>query len=334
MSGALSLEPSYYDALRRLTLELAGVRMGADHAFLVETRLAGLARREGFASLDAMIGELFASGQTRLAVRIVSALVERDTHFNRDPASLDAMFEGAVEPLAAALQSGERASEGSPRAANQMDILCYGCGSGQDVYSIAMRALHWAEGRTAHGLPSPRVSVSGVDYPSQALERARAGRFTHFEVQRGLSAADMLRWFEPGSEAEGGAGSDWTVGAELKALTRFSEMHLLSGLDELSDYDIVTFRGSLAHYSAPAQVRVLRGLTRHLRPGGYLVLGSGEGLGEMRFGLESVPGQPTLYAKPVPPPEPVAPVGKQPNGRTDFGPERRTRRRRAQPGSH
>ena len=317
MSGALSLQPSYYDALRRLTLELAGVRMGADHAFLVETRLAGLARQEGFESLDAMVAELFASGQTRLAVRVVSALVERDTHFNRDPASLDTLIRDAVEPLAARMAGG------------RMDILCYGCGSGQDVYSIAMRAMRWAEARAKANLTSPRISVSGVDYPSQALERARAGRFTHFEVQRGLSARDLLRWFVPVSQGgESGAQGDWTVSSELRARTRFSEMHLLSGLDELSDYDIVTFRGSLAHYSAPAQVRVLRGLTRHLRPGGYLVLGTDEGLGDMRFGLEPVPGRPSLYIKPVPPPEPVVPEGKQPNGRTDFGPERRMRRRR------
>ncbi len=324
MSGALSLKPSYYDALRRLTLELAGVRMGADHAFLVETRLAGLARQEGYPSLDAMIDELFASGQTRLAVRVVSALVERDSHFNRDPASLDAMFEDAVEPLASAIQNGERRSDSAN--ANGIDVLCYGCGSGQDVYSIAMRALSWSEGRNAHGLPSPRVSVCGVDYPSQALERARAGRFTHFEVQRGLPAVDLLRWFKPVSPAsksalvKNGSQSDWTVTPELRELTRFSEMHLLSGLDELSDYDIVTFRGSLAHYSAPAQVRVLRGLTRHLRPGGYLVLGTNEGLGEMRFGLNPVPGRPSLYTKPVPAPAPLEPEGKQPNGRTDFGP--------------
>ena len=325
MSGALSLKPSYYDALRRLTLELAGVRMGADHAFLVETRLAGLARQEGYASLDAMIDELFASGQTRLAVRVVSALVERDSHFNRDAPTLDSLITDAVEPLASALQSGELMGR------DGIDVLCYGCGSGQDVYSIAMRALRWTRERSNHGLPSPRISVCGVDYPSQALDRARAGRFTHFEVQRGLPASDLLEWFEPVSDAaEGGSQSDWVVSKELRAITRFSEMHLLSGLDELSDYDVVTFRGSLAHYSAPAQVRVLRGLTRHLRPGGYLVLGTDEGLGDMRFGLKPVPGRASLYTKPVPPPEPVARTGKQPNGRTDFGPVgRKSPRRRA-----
>ena len=38
MSAALTLKPSYYEALKRLTLELAGINLGPDHTFLIETR--------------------------------------------------------------------------------------------------------------------------------------------------------------------------------------------------------------------------------------------------------------------------------------------------------
>ena len=65
MRDALSLKPTYYEALRRLALQLASVRMGSDHAFLVETRLSSLARSEGFESLDAMVEKLFAVDQAR-----------------------------------------------------------------------------------------------------------------------------------------------------------------------------------------------------------------------------------------------------------------------------
>ena len=61
MSAVLSLNPNYYEALKRLTLELAGVNLGADHAFLIETRLSGLARSEGFDTLSNMVEELFKS---------------------------------------------------------------------------------------------------------------------------------------------------------------------------------------------------------------------------------------------------------------------------------
>ena len=307
MRGALSLKPSYYEALKRLTLELAGVRMGSDHAFLVETRLASLAREEGYASLDAMVEELFGSGQTRLAVRVVSALVERDTHFNRDPASLERLEQVALDTLA------------SVRGGGRVELLCYGCGSGQDVYSVAMRALSLAEQGRFGGMS---VGVTGIDYPSQALERAQAGRYTHFEVQRGLSAPDLLRWFEPDAGSD-----DWRVKAELKRCVEFREMHLLSGLDELDTYHAVIFRGALSHYSAPAQVRVLRGLSKLIRPFGYLVLGTGEDLGDMNFGLDPVADAPGLYRKREAAPVQPEPVGKQPTDRRDFGPRTDRRRR-------
>ena len=311
MRGGLSLEPSYYEALRRLTLELAGVRMGSDHAFLVETRLAGLAREEGYATLDAMIDELFGSGQTRLAVRVVSALVERDTHFHRDPDSLALLERVALADLAAV------------RGGGRVDVLCFGCGSGQDVYSLAMRV---AALQQDDALGGTRVGVTGIDYPSQSLERAQGGRYTHFEVQRGLAASQLVRWFTPADDG------DWHVKPELRAMVDFREMHLLSGFDDLPTYHAVMFRGALSRYSAPAQIRVMRGIAKLIRPHGYLLLGTGETLGEMNFGLDRVAGAPNLYRKrEVVVPD--VPTGKQPTERRDFGPKTRHKpksKRRAQ----
>jgi len=126
VSAVLSLNPSYYEALKRLTLELAGVNLGTDHAFLIETRLSGLARTEGFDSLDDMVEELFKSGQSRLAVQVVSSLLERDTHFYTDRSSFDKL-ENVILPLLHPIHKG-----GTVR------ILSFGCSSGQEPYCLAM----------------------------------------------------------------------------------------------------------------------------------------------------------------------------------------------------
>ncbi|MEM7729548.1 MAG: CheR family methyltransferase [Pseudomonadota bacterium] len=299
MRGGLSLRPTYYEALRRLTLQLAGVQMGSDHAFLVETRLAGLARAEGFDSLDAMIEELFAVGQSRLALHVVSALVERDSHFNRDPASLDALFGTALPDIVA------------KRGGGRIDMLSYGCGSGQDVYSAAIRARR---PDAAAMLAPVALHIKGVDYPSQALDRARTGRYTHFEIQRGLSARDMIAHFTP-DPASGS--SDWIAADHLRENVTFQDMHLLSGSSEADAFHVVMFRGAIGDYAQTARFRVVRTLTTLLRPNGYLVLGSGEDLGEVHPGLDRVADRPGLYRRR----EVVRmeePVGKQPTGRTTF----------------
>ena len=176
---ALSLKPSYYDALKRLTLELAGINLGQNHQFLIETRLSALARQEGFDSLSVMIEELFGNGQTRLAIHVVSALLERDTQFNAERESLDDIVENVL-PVLHRLYKGRT-----------LRILSYGCSSGQEPYSLAM-----AIEKNKDLFPDINYEIVGVDYPSLAIDRARAGRYTHFDVQRGLPIKDLLHFFD------------------------------------------------------------------------------------------------------------------------------------------
>ena len=273
MRGALSLNPNYYEALKRLTLELAGVNLGADHAFLIETRLATLSRKEGFKSLDDMVEELFNTGQSRLAVKVVSSLLERDTHFYTDRQSFDKLEDVIIPALYNARKGGE------------IRILSFGCSSGQEPYCIAM-ALDKAKDK----FPDVTFEIVGVDYPSLALDRAIAGRYTHFDVQRGLPIRDLITYFDRQSE-------DWVVKEDIRKSVRFQETHLLSNLDALDPFDIVMFRNALPHYSSPAQVRVLRGLSTLVKPLGYLLLGTGETLNHINFGFDALAQQPNIFRK-------------------------------------
>ena len=273
MRGALTLKASYYEALKRLTLELAGVNLGANHAFLVETRLARLAREEGYASLEAMIDELFNTGTTRLAVQIVSALTERDTHFFKDQQAFDRLREHVLPDLY------------HKRGGGRLRLLSFGCASGQEAYGMAMTVAKMRD-----QLDGVKIDILGVDYPSQALERARTGRYTHFEVQRGLPVTDFVEFFEPDGE-------NWIVKDEIQNMVKFRDVHLLSKLEKLDEFHAVMFCGSLPHYSAPARIRVLRGLSGLVKAHGYLILGTGENLAQMNFGFDRVLEEPGLYRK-------------------------------------
>ncbi len=273
MRGALTLKASYYEALKRLTLELAGVNLGANHAFLVETRLARLAREEGYASLEAMIDELFNTGKTRLAVQIVSALTERDTHFFKDQQAFDRLREHVLPDLY------------HKRGGGRLRLLSFGCASGQEAYGMAMTVAKMRD-----QLDGVKIDILGVDYPSQALERARTGRYTHFEVQRGLPITDFVEFFEPDGE-------NWIVKDEIQNMVKFQDVHLLSKLEKLDEFHAVMFCGSLPHYSAPARIRVLRGLSGLVKAHGYLILGTGENLAQMNFGFDRVLEEPGLYRK-------------------------------------
>ena len=308
MSSALSLKPSYYEALKRLTLELAGINLKKNHEFLIETRLSSLARQEGYDSLTAMIEELFTTGQTRLAVHVVSALLERDTQFNNESESLNDII-GFVLPALHRLFKG-----------TTLRILSYGCSSGQEPFSIAM-----AIEKNMDLFPGLKYEIIGVDYPSVAIDRARIGRYTHFDVQRGLPIKDLIRFFDR-------IGEDWVVKQSLREKVEFTDFHLLSKLESLGQFHLVVFRNRLGQYSAPAQIRVLRELASAVRELGYLTLGRDEGLADLNFGLDAAGGHEHILRKPeVIIEEAVDPDLKVPNGRTTFeGAKRRMSRARSE----
>jgi chemotaxis protein methyltransferase CheR len=273
MSGALSLRPSYYEALKSLTLELAGVKLGNDHTFLIETRLSALARKEGYDNLTQMIDELFNHGQTRLAIHIVSALLERANSFFDDRKSFEILGDTILPALHPLYRGGT------------VKILSYGCSSGQEVYSTAILAQ-----RMSHVFPDMAIEVTGVDYPSWALERAKEGRFTHFEVQRGLPIRHLVEYFER-------RGEDWIVKDNLRSKVKFADHNLLSNIDELGTYQVVMFRGRLKQYSPPAAIRVLRSLGALITSHGYLILGTNESIGKINYGFNSAPLAPGCFLK-------------------------------------
>ena len=302
MSGTLSLKPSYYEALKRLTIELVGVKLGADHEFLVETRLSTLARTEGFESLPQMIEELFSRGQTRLAIHVVTALLERATSFFEGRKGFETMGDVLLPNLHRLYHGGT------------VRILSYGCSSGQEVYSAAILA-----DKLADILPNMNVEFTGVDYPSQALERAKAGRFTHFEVQRGLPIRHLIKYFDRDGE-------DWVVKDSLRSKITFIDHNLLTDISDLGTYQIVLFRGHLNQITAPAKARILRSLCTLVSTNGYLMLGCNETPGDTNFWFDPVSIAPGCFKKrekkaevptPAPLPKAVAvPVEYQGSGST------------------
>ncbi|PHR59744.1 MAG: hypothetical protein COA43_08605 [Robiginitomaculum sp.] len=275
MSAVLSLQPSYYEALKRLTLELAGVRLGDDHTFLVETRLSALSRKEGFENLEDMVEQLFSRGQTRLAVQVVSSLLERATRFYDDRKGFEVLGDVVLPKLHPLCKGGK------------LRILSYGCSSGQEVYSTAILL-----DRMKDVFPDMDVEVTGVDYPSLALDRAKEGRFTHFEVQRGLPIRHLIDYFDR-------VGEDWVVKPSLRNVVKFEDHNLLANASELGTYHVVLFRGRLEQYSAQAALRVMRSLSALVMPCGYLLLGTKESLGNNLFGFDHVEGIENCYRKPA-----------------------------------
>lgn len=255
MSAVLSMPEGYYDALKQLTVEVAGVALDDDYPFTIETRLSILARAEGYPSLIDMVQKMFKTGESRLAVKIVAALLRRDTHFFEDHVSLQSLSEFLLPRLYEEQDS------------SVIKVLIIGSNSGQEAYSAAI-LTDKLKNSICRDL---NVEFTAIDYPSLAMERAKSGRYTHFDVQRGLSARDMLRYFTNNGE-------DWIVNDALKSQIKFREAHLLRLPKDLGTYDIILSRNLISRLQVRAKINFVREISHHIKDRGYLLIGSGEQL--------------------------------------------------------
>ena len=239
----------------------SGGLLTRDMAAAAEMRLTPIARREGFAS----VGELVASARIRpdgaLWNAITDALAHSETRFYRDRARFS--------QLAAELIPETLTRRGHERAR----IWCAGVSTGQGAYSLAMIL----EDMRADGL-NPAVEIVATDFSERLLDKARAGLYTQFEVQRGLPIRKLIAHFEK-------AGDLWRISDRLRSAVRFETHNLLKHPGELGRFDLIMLCHVLPSFDPNLRAEILARVADALTPGGVIVLGGGEAMPEGVQGL-------------------------------------------------
>ncbi|HVF94529.1 MAG TPA: CheR family methyltransferase [Sphingomonas sp.] len=226
-----------------------GQQITAYRTWRIDTALKPLLRERGFDTLDRLVTHLLEGHDTMIGDQIVDALVNQESSFFRDAP----VFDLIVEAVAAAEAEGRRAR-----------IWCAGCSTGQEPLSLAML---FAERHESTRTPMPEIVATDVS--DAAIARARAGRYTQFEIQRGLPIRRMMRWFDS-------AGADWVAKPELTRTIAFRRHNLVADRAPAGQFDIVLCRNVLLYLAAPTKNDVFERIGGALRPGGALVLGAGE----------------------------------------------------------
>jgi chemotaxis protein methyltransferase CheR len=254
--------------LADMALGVTGQSIPRSKAYLVEARLAPILRREGLDGPAGLAYCLQARQSPVLKAEVAAALLTRETWFFRGRSDLQELAASRLPARLAATPSG------------RLRVLCAGGGTGQEAYSLAMLIEEGA----APGLRSARIEIVSVDFCKQATERARAGTFSHYEVQRGLSAARLLQHFERTP------GGDWLISGELRARVSFRQYNLLDRPGALGTFDVILCRNVLSGMAATARMRTADNLAAHLAPGGLILLGEGETLHGLTSKLEPAHG--------------------------------------------
>ena len=230
-----------------------GQQLTMSRRWRIETALSALLRERGIATLDELITILVMGKEPSLSQMVVEALLNNETYFFRDRAPFDVLQRHALPELARRRADSRR-----------LRIWSAGCSTGQEVYSLSM--LFAEEPEKWQGWT---VDILGTDVSTACIDRARAGSYSQFEVQRGLGINQMIKWFE---ECPDG----WRAVETLRKPVRFQVHNILEPAPHPGGFDIVLCRNVLLYLNPEKKMLSFERIASALAEDGWLMLGAGE----------------------------------------------------------
>ncbi len=234
------------------TLEAhTGQRIAQNRMWRVETSLKPLLRQHGLCSLDALANRLAEGRDTVLIGQVIDALLNQETSFFRDGGVLEEAVDAVLGIDFGAVRRRAR-------------IWSAGCSTGQEPLSLA---ILFSERLSQKSGVFPEIQATDVS--ESAISRAQAGRYSQFEIQRGMPIRRMISWFDSADEV-------WSAKAELIRRITYRRASLLDAPASVGQFDLILCRNVLFYFSAEVRARAFARIAEALRPGGLLVLGAGE----------------------------------------------------------
>jgi len=207
--------------------------------------------------LDELVRKLRAQKNPALEREVAEAMTINETSFFRDLRPFDLLREALLPKIIEAR-----------RFHRTLRFWSAACATGQEAYSLAMMLLeHFPM------LAGWKLAIEGTDISREVVQRAQAGLYHRIEINRGLPARFVVRYFDR-------AGEDWIVKPEVRKLCNFRQANLCGvslPFNRATDsFDVIFLRNVMLYFDQPTRRTLLAGIHRILAPDGVLFLGSSE----------------------------------------------------------
>ena len=249
------MQAPQFDFMREFLLQQSGLVVDEGKQYLLRSRLLPLVKKHDLRDINELADKVRMARNGALARQVVDAMTTNETLFFRDQYPFDALRELMLPACAG--------NNGSP-----IRIWSAAASTGQEAYSIAMTACE------AMPDAARRVRIEGSDISEDALRKATSGVYTQMEVQRGMPARLLIKYFEQDD-------NEWKIKPEIRRMVRFRPANLVApnlaaDMRAAGPFDIVFCRNVLIYFSVEARQDVIDNLARCMRDGGYFVSGATE----------------------------------------------------------
>jgi chemotaxis protein methyltransferase CheR len=231
----------------------SAIELDGSKSYLIEARLAPVARETGFASIADFVQGVREKRRIDLESRMVEAMTTNETSFFRDIHPFEALRKVLLPEI-----------RNRNAARKTLNIWSAACSTGQEIYSVAMHLReHFPE------LPAWKVQMIGTDLSDDVLNRARAAKFSQIEVNRGLSAPLLMKYFQR-------EGMHYQLRPEVRNMATFTKLNLIERWPPLPSMDIVFLRNVLIYFSPETKRLILEKVRKVMAPKAVLFLGAAE----------------------------------------------------------
>jgi len=266
------MTPEEFSYLADFLKKESGLVVSENKGYLIESRLLPIARDMGLENISELVGKMRANGPRALLDDVTEAMTTNESFFFRDKTPFTILEETVLPKM-----------KETRATAKKLRIWCAAASTGQEPYSIAMILKEWAS-----KLPNWKHDILGTDLSADVLRRAKLGKYTQFEVQRGLPIQMMVKYFQQ-------EGNDWELSSEVRAMVQYRKLNLLDEFSSLGKFDIIFCRNVLIYFDQETKGKILERMAQQLTPDGYLFLGAAETVIGITDAFKPMPGQRGLY---------------------------------------
>lgn len=243
-----------FDYITGLAKRNAAIVIDPGKEYFIESRLANLVGHEGCKSMGELIARMKKDpGYGALHAKAIDALTTNETFFFRDFQPFEALRQVIIPQLMV-----QRAAQ------RKISIWSAACSTGQEPYSLAMLLRE-----SFPQLANWNVSILATDLSPTVLTQARAGSYNQFEVNRGLPAPLLFKYFTKNLDR-------WVVKDDIRKMIEFRPMNLIEPWPIFPPFDIVLIRNVMIYFDVPTKQTILKKIRTCLQPQGSLILGTAE----------------------------------------------------------
>ncbi len=231
----------------------AGIHLDNSKEYLVQARLDDVSKSLGCPTFTDFYRRVKFNSTPDLTDKIIEAMTTPETCFFRDTSPFDALKNHLLPELFE-----------KKKDIKSLRIWSAASSTGQEAYSIAMTLRDMQD-----MFGGWYIHIMSTDISNRVLKIARSGKYSQFEVSRGMPVNLLSKYFQ---KTDGG----WAVDDKIKRMVEFRKFNLFDTFVNFGTFDLIFCRNVLIYFTTADKKNILDRMASNLDKRGHLILGSTE----------------------------------------------------------